>query len=196
MLKSISWYDFISTITFLVGGYYMITALLLYSREVRSMFTQRKPVKANLAENKRPSDEPGELMGAVRSDLDHTEHIGREVKVETESLQVVAAEEQEEAVTLVGTNDAEETIRRSVGTLLEEINTLKEIVAVGTREECAELFRTLLSNYPDLAASAHEPEITAYIHNVCSEHGQFQIEQNEVNSWWPQAEETKSINKQ
>jgi hypothetical protein len=192
MLESISWQEFISTIAFLIGGYYVITALLLYSKEITNIFKQKKLnlTNTNVREYQTGSNESIELMGSVRYATSQSENVPREESVEAESLSVVAPQEPEEPIIEAVTSEADEALLKSVSTLLEEVNTLTEVVAVGSKEECAELFRTLLSNYVDLSQSAHEPEITAFIYNSCKEHCEFQIELNEVKSWWPHAGST------
>jgi len=197
MFESISWQEFISTIALLIGGYYVISALLLYSSEITNIFKQKKPnlTNANVRENQTDSNESIELMGSVKYGGRQSENVPREEKSETESLSVVTAQEPEEPITVAATSEAEEAVLKSVSTLLEEINTLTEVVAVGSKDECAELFRTLLSNYPDLFYTTHEPEITAFIYNSCKEHCEFQIELNEVKTWWPQQENT-TVNNQ
>lgn len=192
MLESISWQEFISTIALLIGGYYFITVLLLYSKEITNIFKQKKLnlTNTNVRENQTDSNESIELMGSVRYASSQSENVPREERVEAESLSVVAAQEPEEPITEAVTSAADDALLKSVSTLLEEINTLTEVVAVGSKEECAELFRTLLSNYADLSRTAHEPEITAFIYNSCKEHCEFQIELNEVKSWWPHAGST------
>jgi FtsZ-interacting cell division protein ZipA len=195
MLNSISWQEFISTTALLIGGYYVITVLLLYSNEISTIFKQKKTKLTNpkVREHQTDSNESIELMGAVRFTASHSENVPREEKVEAESLSVAAAHEPEEPVA-VAVSETEEMLLKSVATLLEEINTLKEVVGMGSKDECTELFRTLLSNYADLSQSAHEPEITAFIHNACKAQGQFQIELSEVKSWWPNLEATAANN--
>jgi len=197
MLESISWQEFISTIAFLIGGYYVITVLLLYSSEITNIFKQRKLNLTNTYElkNQTDSNESIELMGSVKYGGRQSENVPREEKSETESLSVVTAQEPEEPITEAATSEADEAMLKSVSILLEEINTLTEVVAVGSKAECAELFRTLLSNYPDLFHTTHEPEITAFIYNSCMEHCEFQIELSEVKTWWPQQEIT-TVNNQ
>lgn len=192
MLESISWQEFISTIALLIGGYYVITALLLYSNEITNIFKQKKLNLTNthVRENQTDSNESIELMGSVKYGRRQSENVPREEKSETESLSVATAQEPEEPITEAETNEAEEAMLKSVSTLLEEINTLTEIVAVGSKAECAELFRTLLSNYAELFHTKHEPEITAFIYNSCREHSEFQIELSEIKTWWPQQENT------
>lgn len=196
MLESISWQEFISTITLLTGGYYVITVLRLYSKEITNIFKQKKLnlTNTNVREHQTESNESIELIGSVRYPSSQSENVPREEKVEAERLSVVAAQESEEPITEAATSEADEALLKSVSTLLEEINTLTEVVAVGSKEECAELFRTLLSNFADLSRSAHEPEITAFIYNSCKEHCEFQFELNEVKSWWPNSENTAEKN--
>ena len=192
MLESISWQEFISTIALLIGGYYVITVLLLYTKEITNIFKQEKLNLTNTSvrEKQTGSNESIELMGSVRYASSQSENVPREEKVEAESLSIVAPQEPEEPIAEAVTSEADEALLKSVSTLLEEINTLTEVVAVGSKEECAELFRTLLSNYSDLSRTAHEPEITAFIYNSCKEHCEFQIELSEVKSWWPNSENT------
>ena len=196
MFESISWQQFISTIALLIVGYYVVTVLLLYSKEITNIFKQKKLTltNTNVREHQTESNESIELMGSVRYASSQSENVPREEKVEAESLSVVAAQEPEEPITEAVTSEADEALLKSVSTLLEEINTLTEVAAVGSKEECAELFRTLLSNYVDLSRTAHEPEITAFIHNACKAQGQFQIELSEVKSWWPNVEATATNN--
>lgn len=196
MLESISWSQFISTITFLIGGYYLITILLLYRKEITSNFNQRKPIVTNnnKCENQTVSNESMELMGSVRYVSSPAENVPREDKIEAVSLHVAATQEPEEAIIASVINVTDETLHKSVSTLLQEINTLTEVIAVGSKEECAELFRTLLSNYAELSHSAYEPEITAFIYESCKQHGQFQIERSEVKSWWQDVDTTTRSN--
>lgn len=196
MLESISWQEFISTIAFLIGGYYVITALLLYSEEITNIFKQKKLnlTNTNVREYQTGSNESIELMGSVRYATSQSENVPREESVEAESLSVVAPQEPEEPIIEAVTSEADEALLKSVSTLLEEVNTLTEVVAVGSKEECAELFRTLLSNYVDLSQSAHEQEITTFIYNSCKEYCEFQIELSEVKSWWPHAGNTAAFN--
>lgn len=195
MFESISWQQFISTTALLIGGYYVITVLLLYSSEISNIFKQKKTKLTNpkVREHQTDSNESIELMGSVRFTASHSENVPREEKVEAERLSIAATHEPEEPMT-VAVSETEEVLLKSVATLLEEINTLKEVVGMGSKDECAELFRTLLSNYADLSQSAREPEITAFIHNACIAQGQFQIELSEVKSWWPNLEATATNN--
>jgi hypothetical protein len=197
MLESISWQEFISTIALLIGGYYVITTLLLYGSEISNIFKQKKLnlMNTHKRENQTDSNESIELMGSVKYGGRQSENVPREEKSETENLNVVTAQEPEEPIMVAATSEAEEAVLKSVSTLLEEINTLTEVVAVGSKDECAELFRTLLSNYPDLFHTTHEPEITAFIYNSCKDHCEFQIELNEVKTWWPQ-QENSAVNNQ
>lgn len=196
MLDSISWQEFISTIALLIGGYYVITTLLLYSSEITNIFKQKKlyPTKTNVRENQSDSNESIELMGSVKRAALQYENVPREEKVETESLRVAAAQEHEEPIQEATSNEEDDAVLKSVTILLEEINTLTEVVSVGTKEECALLFQTLLSNYTHLLNTSYEREITSFIYNSCKEHCEFHVEPNEVKSWWPQQDGT-AVNK-
>lgn len=194
MLQSISWQEFISTIAIFTVGYYIIAVLLLYSREIDNFFRQRKPnlTTKGLGDNQVISNQSFSLIGSVKKGQGQIENVPREARTESENLRILGMAEPEEQISdSVITNT--ETALPSLSRLTEEIKTLTGVVAHGSTEECAELFRTLLSNYSDLEHTMHQPEITALIYHACKEHCQFQIDLNEVNSWWPSAGEPDII---
>lgn len=197
MFESISWREFISTMVITGSGYYVITALLLYRSEIAGIFKQKKLNLTHTGQRVKQtdSDELTALMGVVKYATRQSESVPREEKVGAEGLSVVPPLEPEEPVkeTIAGKTD--EGVLTSASNLLDDINTLTQAVASGSKKECAELFRTLLSNYADLVHTAHEPEITAFIYNSCNRHCEFQIELSEVKSWWPNPG-TAAINNQ
>src|SRR5690606_25696527 len=83
LLGGISWQEFISTITLLIGGYYVITVLLLYSNEISNIFKQKKTKLTNpkVREHQTDSNESIELMGSVRFTASQSENVPREEKV-------------------------------------------------------------------------------------------------------------------
>src|SRR5690606_40519277 len=111
MFESISWQQFISTTTLLIGGYYAITVLLLYSSEISNIFKQKKTKLTNpkVRENQTDSNESIELMGSVRFTASQSENVPREEKVEAERLSISAAHETEEPIT-VAVSEKEEML--------------------------------------------------------------------------------------
>ncbi|QLH32243.1 MAG: hypothetical protein HWD62_07190 [Cyclobacteriaceae bacterium] len=83
MFESISWQEFISTIALLIGGYYVITTLLLYGSEISNIFKQKKLNLTNTheRENQTDSNESIELMGSVKYGGRQSENVPREEKV-------------------------------------------------------------------------------------------------------------------
>lgn len=189
MLQSISWQEFISTIALFTGGYYVIAVLLLYSREIDNFFRQKKAnlTTKEVGEDQVISNESFSLIGSVKNDRVEIENVPRGAKIESENLRILGMAEPEESISGSVTNDTDATLLKSISRLTEEVQTLTSVVAHGSKEDCAELFRTLLSNYSDLVHTKHQPEITALIYNSCKEHCQFQIDLDEVKSWWPSA---------
>ena len=188
MLQSISWQEFIPTIAVFTVGYYVIAVLLLYSREIDNFFRQKKPnlTIEGVREDQVISNESFSLIGSVKKDYAQTENVPRGAKIESENLRIIGMAEPKEPISGSVTNDTDSALQ-SVSRLTEEVNTLTGAVAYGSKEDCAELFRTLLSNYSDLVHTMHQPEITALIYHSCKEHCQFQIDLDDVNSWWPSA---------
>ena len=95
MLESISWQEFISTIALLIGGYYAITVLLLYSKEITNIFKQKKLNLTNTSvrENQTESNESIELMGSVRYASSQSEDVPREEKVEAEEAETESSDD-------------------------------------------------------------------------------------------------------
>lgn len=196
MLKSISWQEFITVFAFITSSYYIITLLLLYSAEITNLFKQRKLSLTNAnKENQTGQMESFDIMGTVKHNAHQSGHVLREEKTHAENLTVSKANEPEEPINGTALSNEDETVLEAVSTLLGEIHTLIKVAASLSKDECAELFRTLLANYYGLFLTAHQPEITAFIYNSCKGHCAFEVNLSEVKSWWPNPG-TASVNNQ
>lgn len=183
MFNSISWQEYISTITLVVGGYYTIAALLLYSNEIKNIFNQkaRKNINEDVSENQRDSRESNSLMGGIKYEMLTPENVSREQISTTEEMFFAPLAEADEPID--GTlNNA---INRFVSTLLTEIESLLEVIAKDNKKETATYFQALLHNYPQLVATDFQDEISQHIYDALKSGCEFQIELNEVKSWWP-----------
>ncbi|MDZ7650298.1 MAG: hypothetical protein U5K54_25935 [Cytophagales bacterium] len=183
MLNSISWEGYLSAIALLVGGYYAIATILLYSNEIKNIVNQkaRKNSNEDVSENQSDSNESNSLMGDIRYESLTQGNVSREQILATEEMSFAPLAEADEPID--GTlNNA---INRFVSTLLTEIESLLEVIARDNKKETATLFQALLHNYPQLVATDFQDEVSQHIYDALKIDCEFQIELNEVKSWWP-----------
>ncbi len=183
MFNSISWEGYFSAIALVVGGYYAIATILFYSNEIKNTFNQRARKNSNedVSENQSDSNESNSLMGGIKYESLTQGNVSREQILATEEMSFAPLAEAEEPID--GTlNNA---INRLVSTLLTEIESLLEVIAWDNKKEAATFFQTLLNNYPQLVATDFQDEISLHIYDALKNGSEFQIELNEVKSWWP-----------
>jgi hypothetical protein len=194
MLESISWQEFISTITLLIGGYYIITVLLLYSSEITSFFKQKK-LTLSRTETKsvqNDSNESDNLMGSVRYANRVAQTVPREETANAEDLDVVLSQEDEEAIAVVDV--AEEQLKSDLANIQLEIHSLIEVISERSKEESISLFKTLLSNYPRFIGTTYQEQLSKLIHHSCKKVGRHHFELAEINSWWTGSQDTSNNN--
>lgn len=185
MFDSISWQEFFTVVALAFGGYYVITALLLYSHEIKIVFKQKKSNHSNAdtKPNQISSNESDDLMGGVRYESHEQQNVPREEVASIEELQVTSSNEPEESIQIIDV--VEERLRKDFLEIQTEINALIEVISQGsTRQESAQLFKTLLTNYSQLVGTTYQNQTSEHIIKVCNEGGQFQFELNEINLWW------------
>lgn len=180
MLESISWENFLTTVAVLLGGYYAITILLLYGREITSLFKQRIPGQTK-ATDQDASTKSDDLMGGVRYQRSEEQITIREEVSTAEELQV-SSHEQEEPITAVDL--LEESLANEFIVIQAEINSLVEIAANDTKEKGVSLFKTLLSNYPQFIGTPYQQQISQLICDLCNENNTHHYDLPEINSWW------------
>lgn len=194
MLESISWQEFISTITLLIGGYYVITVLLLYSSEITNFFKQKKLTQSG-TETRSGQNDPNQLdnlMGSVRYENHLAQTVPREETANAEDIDVVLSQEDEEAISTVDL--LQEQVENDLATIQLEINSLTEAISERSKEESIALFKTLLSNYPRFIGTIHQQQLSKMIYDSCKEAGPHHFELNEINSWWTGPEDTSNDN--
>lgn len=184
MLESISWQEFFTTIAVLLGSYYAITVLLLYSSEITSIF-KRGTLKAPGTSTQTDQTDSGgshDLMGSVRFDTSREQELPREEVTTADELDVVQSQEAEEAVDVIDLED--EALRNDLITVQSEIKSLAEIISLGTKEEAVSLFTTLLANYPQFIGTSFQPQISQLIYDSCTETGTHHFDLSEISAWW------------
>ena len=192
MFESISWQEFLSTIALIVGGYYAITTLLLYSNEIKSIFKQkeRKQITSEITEDQNDSNESNDLMGKVKYDTEV--NVPHEMLIAVEEIQVQSSNENEEAVEGSVSVKADVLIIGTIADLLQEIKALSAAVKDSSKEEAVSLFTTLLSRYRQLVGTRYQEAVNLFIYDSCKDKCEFNIESNEIKSWWSEAESLSS----
>lgn len=184
MFNSISWQEFLTAIGLIVGGYYVITTLLLYGAEITSIFKQKKSnsIDQEVSEDQTDSNESNDLMGKVKYVTG--ENVPHENVIESSELKVAQAKEAEESIISI---DPREAMMAGFATILqEEIATLVSEFSSSTEGEIILVFKSLLSVYPQLVKTPYRDSLSLLIHDSLKATSAFHPELNEINSWWPQ----------
>jgi hypothetical protein len=187
MLESISWQEFLTIITAAVAAYYAIGTLLLYRAEITNTFGQKEPkqILSVVQEDQNDSIESHDLMGRIKSESQV--NGSREKSVSADELQVTRSGESEEAMTSPSISFDTLTID-TIADILQEIKALTQVVKYSSKEEAISLFKTLLSRYAQLAATRYRDAVSLFIYQSCTEHCGFDLQPNEIRSWWPKVE--------
>jgi hypothetical protein len=181
MFQSISWQEFFTTLTIILGGYYAISVLLLFSSEITHFF-KSKPQSVSESDKQHPeSTTESPLMGGVRFERSSQQELPREETSTSEELQV-ASQEDEEPITSVDL--MEESLQNDFASITIEVSSLAEIASQSTKEESAALFKTLLSNYPQLIETPFQQRVSQLICDSCREVQTHAFDLEEVNAWW------------
>ncbi len=187
MLESISWQEFLTTVAIILGGYYAITTLLLYSREITNSCKQGKSsTSLDTKADQTGSSESNDLMGGARYEKSRQQEVLREETTEVDTLDLAPQQDVEEPVNVIDLQ--EEALTNDLVTIKDEIKSLAEIIPLGTKEEAISLLKTLLSNYPQFIGTSFQPQISQFIYDSCVETNTHQFDPQEINSWWTDPE--------
>ncbi len=187
MFESISWQEYLSVISLLIGGYYLVTTLLLFSSEITNIFKQKQfgTSVGETIQYQSESNGTDDLMGKVRYESQELQNVPREEKVEVEQLAFTANEVEEEPIEVF--DELEDSRKKSKQNIEEEVDALTQIVSGNSKEEVVSLLQSLLSRYAQLIGTPYQKEINQIIYNSFTAQSEFQIELSEINSWWSQS---------
>ncbi|HEX5170831.1 MAG TPA: hypothetical protein VFW11_16770 [Cyclobacteriaceae bacterium] len=193
MLESISWQEYFSTTAWSVGGYYLITILLLYSSEIAHIFKQKRstPSDIEIRKDQNRSNESKDLMGGIRHQS-RDQHVLREDMLDAQQLSVAPSNRHEDPIDSADFLGNE--LRKDLSSIRSSINSLAELSTQGTREDSILLFRTLISNYPQFVGTPYQEEVTELIYASCTKVHQLHFKRDEINSWWPSSSVTSKNN--
>lgn len=175
MFNSISWQEFFNAIFIVLGAYYFISFLLLYSKEI----IQRFKAKGDQANNPvaKVKEDSYNLMGGTKKDLPkkHEQTVNAQELIVEQSKSNDQSSDNEDSL-LIG----------SVSDLLHEIKVLARVIkeSNGSKEDGAPMFQSLLSNYSHLFATKYQQSVSLFIYELCRSECGFEVELSEVNAWW------------
>lgn len=189
MFNSISWQEFLSTIGLIVGGYYAITSLLLYSEEIKSIFQQKqsKSIESDASDDQNYSHESIDLMGTVKYQT--SVNVPHEKSVESDEINTQPLKEIEEPIDHVSAISPDVLITKSVAELFREIKTIVNELSQGSREEIATIYHSLLQNYSHLIGTNYQEEISLFMKDSLSTNTSHSFTLDEIKSWWQETNE-------
>jgi hypothetical protein len=182
MFNSISWQQFFSTLLTVLGAYYIISFLLLYSKEIiHKVKSKSDQPDSGPSELKGPAID---LMGKIKKDLPnrHEQSIeAQEINVAVESKQLPSIEGED--ALLVG----------SVSDLLQEIKILIKVIkeGKGTHDDAVPMITSLLSNYEQLINTKYQASISLFIHEQLQNEFAIQSDLKNIAGFWPQMNSEK-----
>lgn len=187
MFNSVSWQDFLTTLAIAAGSYYVITALLLFSGEIKSIFTQKqlKAIASEEVEDQSDSNESNDLMGKVKYET--LVNVPHEKVVDPKDIETQPPREAEEAIQ-AKVLSPEALLVGSVADLLEEIKIILSEITTGNKDEITSIFQSLLSRYPQLIATNYQEEINLFLVDTLSTHAAQGFELDEIKTWWKENE--------
>ncbi|MBX2894710.1 MAG: hypothetical protein KF763_04665 [Cyclobacteriaceae bacterium] len=176
MFNTISWEQFLTTTALIIGGYYLVTSVFFYHREIFGWLTSKS--KPQLPA---PEREPAtNLMGRVQPE---PVRPVRKQTVEADQIQFASGTPDEESE--AAATDTK-MVTGSVTDLLGEIKILGEMIVENKSplEEGIALFKSLLEHYPIVRDSPFREAVTIVVHTTCKETCRYELELTEVKTWW------------
>jgi hypothetical protein len=180
MLESISWSYFFGFVGLALALYYAIAGLLLYGDDIKAKLTQRRSsiVESSSYPVQPDINESISLIGGLAPQVEQTVQIQTVSSSEIEFRENSQPEEVEPIQTPV-----ENSLATTLTDLFVDVNDVAEVITNNSKEELADMFRTLLERYPHLIG--YRDSLSQFIVNSCSKYCSYSIELDEVNSWWP-----------
>lgn len=182
MFESISWTDFILSLSIGAAVYYAVIVLLYFSSDLRKLIKAEKTNVVQIPSSQRAHGTP--LMGEARAAHLNTE-TSSHIDESTQIMSVSGDHDNDRSWST--TEFVTQPLHRSFSQLLEEINALAYIIAQNSKEEISLLFETLLSRYPQLAKPHHKSSINQFIIEACQQHGEMTLSHEDIDAWWSQA---------
>lgn len=183
MFNSISWESFFYGGILLVGGYYTITTLLLYSQEIIAWFKPKPLALSSTSTEVETAVDQAPVMGLVSAEVEWLQK--RTALVDSEDI-VVSEELSNELPDTVAAPGESNLLNGSVSDLMQEIKTLLSMAAEygSSKDEVSSLFIALFERYPHLKGTAYEQAINKNIHEEGKSKFAFDLQPLEIRAWW------------
>jgi hypothetical protein len=185
MFTSITWEIFFTSILLIVGSYYIISSLLLYSGDIGQWLksrAHRSPVKNS--QHSTDTHQLTNLMGRVTHDM--SDAIQRTSSIAATDIVVSPADDEPEIIQSPSAFSQTDFVIESFTEIIQEIKNLTQLVAEYKTDkvECQSLFHALLIKYPHLLDTPYQVAVNLYICDAAKSHFPFLVPIHEVDSWW------------
>ena len=170
---------------------------MLYSGEITHIFKQKKSkqIDSTTQDDQNGSNErndPSDLMGKIKYETEV--NVPREKSVTSEELQFQSSNESEEVIVPVQSNQTDTLLIGTIADLLQEIKALTEVVSTSNKEESVSFFKSLLQRFSKLKGTHYEDAVNVFIYNSYKEQCSFDLQPNEIKSWWVEEESNSTSN--
>lgn len=185
MFSSITWEIFLTTVATLLGGYYGITTLLLYHREITRWIKSGKQQSFVKTEPTTVRTSPFAVMGNIQKES--TQILRSSIETAAE-ISVAADDEEPDTVHSpeASTSSEEHLLIGNIADLLQEIKIVSQLIAEckSDKAEGESLFRTLLQRYSHLRNTTYRDAINLFIADTTHDQFVFDLSIKEINAWW------------
>lgn len=182
MLEYISWQNFLTTVAFLVGTYYLVATIVLYNKEIVNAIKGNKLQNDNGEGNTIDSAlSKNDLLGKTQY---HTPLKSTTETISLEEISFQSATSKTEEMMPVSTSQKEPIIIGTIADLIQEVKTLAGIIQGNEKEEVVALFKSLLAHYPNLVHTQYQHAINIYIYSTLKEQEGFDLKPQDINTWW------------
>ena len=191
MFDTIDWYDFITLMAPLTVGYYLVSLLIFYRKEVLARLS-KPPVQKKEAyreENSSTQSMPDDVLGPALG------NTGKEQAYDQQAQDLLIADAQQVPEPFLKADPSpkrEVLLIGSVADLVQEIKTVIDLVTEygSDKAEAESLLRSLLDRYPHVGASHYRKPITEYIYQAQDDHFDFKLPVEEVEALWKKDNKT------
>lgn len=189
MFSIITWEIFIITSLLLTAGYYSVTTLLLFHKEIVQWFKPRSKTSSEAANSihfKIPQSGP--VMGDIA--LEDKTAANRVTEINLEDVAIGQPENEDEPDTIIPSQNSVtgkgDPLIASVADLLYEIKTLVDLIAEysSDKAETVSLFKALLLRYPHLRGTMYQQVVNHYLSEASKSQFSFDLPLAEVITWW------------
>ncbi len=184
MFSFISWPLFLTALALLAVGYYLITSILLYHREIKHYLQSLNASStAPPAENQNHQSLHDNLMGIANDTPSASQYT---ITVEPSPEDFITTGSNDEADFIRDEPHSSDMIIGSIADLLEEIKKQALVIAENRtgKTETKALFNALFISYPLLHNTPYSQAINFFLLKEAADNFSFELSADELQSWW------------